>query len=103
MKETIVTESGEAEGYVVEMHTVNIVFAKTRSCLLACGAFNVAALDLFKCGAARVKGTGNSGIASVDDLLDGEVVEVNGTAKKLSVQTGISGREALKRFLEAEK
>ncbi|MFP4418348.1 MAG: YunC family protein [Fibrobacterota bacterium] len=103
MEKTKVTiENAEAQGYVVSLGKINLVFVKTRSSLLACGAFDVQALDAFDCPAARVKSKGGGVIVSVDELLCGEVVEVNNSARKHRLREGMSGRDALRKFLEAE-
>jgi uncharacterized protein YunC (DUF1805 family) len=88
----------QAEGYVIPLGAINLVMVITDVGMVGCGAFDVDALDGFGYPAARVKSTTGSGIASIDDLLGGEVKDANMAAKELGVQEGISGREALDRM-----
>ena len=79
-----------AEGYVIPLETCNLVFMTQGNSLLACGAVNAMALDTFNVPTATV-----SGVATVEDLLDGEVKTVNKAAEALGVAPGQTGREAL--------
>ncbi len=94
MKETVLQIGGkQAVGYEVSLGPVNLVFAKTDAGMVACGAFDVAALEKFSYPAAKV-----TGVATVDQLLAGRVKEANESAKKRGVQPGMTGREALERL-----
>ncbi len=85
----------QAEGFVIPIGPVNLVFATTDKGLVGCGAFDVLALDKFNYPAARVKATRGTSITSIDDLLVGEVREANAAATKLGLKPGQSGKEAL--------
>ena len=85
----------QADGYVISLGPVNLVNVVTDIGMVGCGAFDVAALDHFGYPAARVKATRGTSIATVDDLLVGEVKDANAAASKLGVKIGMSGREAL--------
>jgi len=84
-----------ADGYVIPLGPVNLVNVVTDRGMVGCGAFDVAALDHFGYPAARVKATRGTAVATVDDLLIGEVKDANVAASKLGVKIGMSGREAL--------
>ena len=58
--------------------------------MLGCGAFDVEVLNKFEYPAARV-----FGVATVEDLLNGEIRDVNQAAQDRGIQAGMSGREAL--------
>ncbi len=88
----------EADGYVIPLGPFNLVSVNTDIGLVGCGAFDVAALDSFSYPAARVRATRGSSVATIDDLLVGAVKDVNEEAKKLGVEIGMSGREALDRM-----
>jgi uncharacterized protein YunC (DUF1805 family) len=88
----------EADGYVIPLGPVNLVSVMTDVGMVGCGAFDVAALDSFGYPAARVRATRGSSVATIDDLLVGAVKDVNEEAKKLGVEIGMSGREALDRM-----
>ena len=85
----------QADGYVIPLGPVNLVNVVTDSGMVGCGAFDVVALDKFSYPAARVKSTGGSSIATIDDLLTGVVKDANTAAIKRGVKVGMSGRKAL--------
>lgn len=84
-----------ADGYVIPLGPVNLVNVVTGIGMVACGAFDVAALDNFGYPAARVRPTRGESIATIDDLLVGVVKDANTAAIKLGIKIGMSGREAL--------
>ncbi len=88
-------ENGKvAEAYVVDFKEVSLVYARTDIGFIGCGVFDVAVLDKFGCPAAKVSAQKGL-ITSVDDLLEGYVVEVNKTAEKLGIELEMTGIEAL--------
>ncbi len=96
--EEIILDNGKvAIGYLEELGPVNIVFAKTEKAMIGCGVFNVKVFDKFGYPAARIKGlTGR--ITTVEDLLIGQVVEVNDTAASLGIIEGITGKDVLEKM-----
>lgn len=90
--------TAQAQGYEVPLGPVNLVFAVTATGLLACGAFDVAALDRFQYPAARVKSATGAPIATVQDLLAGIVKDANAGAAGRGVEAGMTGRQALERL-----
>jgi uncharacterized protein YunC (DUF1805 family) len=95
VQEKITLKNSEATGYVIPAGPVHLVMAIAEHGMVGCGAFDVAALNNFGYPAARVKPTRGPSIASLDDLLAGEIKETNQAAMKLGVKTGMSGKEAL--------
>jgi len=87
-----------ATGYVLPLGKINLVFAKTETGLLGCGAFDVMALDKFDYPAARVKSSTGGSISSVIDLLEGIVKDVNESGSKLGVTVGMTGRQAIEKL-----
>ncbi|MFB3764891.1 MAG: YunC family protein [Methanotrichaceae archaeon] len=85
----------QADGYVIPLGPVNLVNVVTDVGMVGCGAFDVIALNNFGYPAAKVRPSQGSSIATIDDLLDGIVKEVNPAAEKLGLKVGITGREAL--------
>ena len=85
----------QADGYVIPLGQVNLVNVVTDVGMVGCGAFDVAALNNFGYPAAKVKPSKGSSIATIDDLLEGIVKEVNTAAEKLGLKVGMAGREAL--------
>ncbi len=84
-----------ADGYVISLGYLKLVCAVTDRGMIGCGAYDVEALDRHGYPAAKVRSRTGGIIASIDDLLKGEVFQVNAAALKLGVREGISGREAL--------
>jgi len=84
-----------AEGYVIPLKDVNLVFAKTAVGMVGCGAFDVMALDKFGYPAVRVRPATGTSIRTIDDLLNGLVREANAAANKCGVKEGMTGKEAL--------
>ena len=85
----------QADGYVISLGSVNLVFISTDVGMVGCGAFDVAALNNFGYPAARVKSKDSKAITTIADLLDGVIKDTNPEAARLGINTGISGREAL--------
>lgn len=85
----------QADGYVIPLGPVNLVNVVTDVGMVGCGAFDVAALNNFGYPAAKVRPSQGSSIATIDDLMQGIVKEVNPAAEKLGLKVGITGREAL--------
>jgi uncharacterized protein YunC (DUF1805 family) len=85
----------QADGYVIALGPVNLVNVVTDVGMVGCGAFDVAALNNFGYPAARVRPTRGSSIATIEDLFQGKVKEVNPAAEKLGLKVGQTGREAL--------
>ena len=85
----------EADGYIIPLGAINLVNVVTDVGMVGCGAFDVAALNNFGYPAAKVKPSQGSSIATIEDLLQGIVKEVNPNAEKLGLKVGLTGREAL--------
>ena len=84
----------KAEGFVIGLGQVNLVFARTDKVMIACGAFDVMALDRFDFAAVKIKALTGS-IKGIDDLLSGEVVLANNAAVSIGVKQGQKGKEVL--------
>ncbi|MDY6951093.1 MAG: YunC family protein [Thermodesulfobacteriota bacterium] len=95
LQEKIQLTDKKADGYVMPLGPVNLVYVVTDVGMVGCGAFDVAALDKFRYPAARVRPTRGDSISTIDDLLVGEVKEANEAAASLGVKIGMAGREAL--------
>jgi len=90
MQQRIEIDGVEAVGYVIPLPSCNLVFVTKGNALLACGAVDVDALDKFGLPAMKV-----TGVATVDDLLNGEVKAVNLAATACGAAVGQTGRQAL--------
>ncbi len=95
IKENVSYKSGEAKGYVIPLGPANLVLVVAERGMIGCGAFDVQALEKFDYPAARVKPTRGGSIASLEDLLSGEIKDANAPAAELGIEAGMSVREAL--------
>ncbi len=95
IQEKVSYKDGVADGYVIPLGPANLVAVVAKRGMVGCGAFDVQALDKFGYPAARVKPTRSASISSVEDLLAGEIKDVNAAAAKLGIVVGMSGKEAL--------
>ena len=84
-----------ADGYVIPLGILNLVSAVTDTGMVGCGIFDVQALDAFDYPAAKARRAGEGLIATIDDLLNGIIKEVNEAAHRRGVRVGMSGKEAL--------
>lgn len=82
-------------GYVIPLGPVNLVFVKTEQGVIACGAIDVTALAKFGVPAAKVKSATGGPIATLDDLLNGSIREVNEVALQRGMKVGLPVKEAL--------
>lgn len=85
----------KADGYVISLWAVNLVNVVTDLGMVGCGAFDLVALDNFSYPAAKVRPAKGSSIATIDDILQGIVTEVNQPAENLGLKVGLTGRAAL--------
>jgi len=85
-----------ADGYEIPLGRINLVFITTDKGMIGCGAFDIVALDSFSYPAARVKSKSGKPIATIDDLLDGIVKDINAGATRFGIRTGMLAKDALK-------
>lgn len=92
-EQTLMLSTGQALGAVVSLGPVNMVYIRKPGGFLGCGLFDVAVLDRFGIAGATV-----TGVATLDDLLNGRVSRVNRTAEARGIREGMTGREALEKM-----
>ena len=98
MKKEIIKLDGKlAEGYILDMGPVNMVFAKSEKGMIGCGVFDVETFQKFSYPAVKVKGK-TGPIKDINDLLEAEAVAVNDSALLLGISPGDSGRTALEKM-----
>ena len=84
----------KAVGMVIRLPEAPMVLALGVKGYVMCGYLNLDAAEKFRAVAAVVRG-----IRSVEDLLKGRVAAVTSRARRLGVVPGMSGRQALKKFV----
>jgi uncharacterized protein YunC (DUF1805 family) len=85
----------QADGYVIPIGALNLVFVATDKGMVGCGAFDITALEKFNFPAARVQASDGGRIATTEDLFAGVIKDCNDSAGKLGVTVGMIGKEAL--------
>ncbi|MCQ1539218.1 DUF1805 domain-containing protein [Methanocalculus taiwanensis] len=95
MQKTIQLKNRIAEGYAIPVGPVNLVFITTEEGMIGCGAFDIAALERFGIPAAKMKPVAGPSIATIDEILDANVKEVNKPAAECGITPGMIGKEAL--------
>lgn len=84
----------KATGLEMDLPNARLVLASGKRGFVMCGYLNLEAAENLKDAAAVV-----TGVKTIDELLEKKVVRVSSQAKRLGVRIGMSGREALKKFL----
>lgn len=92
---TIPLKNRIAEGYAIPVGSVNLVFIKTEIGMIGCGAFDIAALERFDIPAVKMKPVTGPSIATIGEILDAVVKEVNKPAAEHGITPGMTGKEAL--------
>ena len=91
--EQIQLENGCALGLRFEMQKYPLLVLRAQKGFLMCGYLNTGAAETLGDVAAKVKGVQN-----FEDMLKVSVVEVTELARKLGIEPGITGREALEKM-----
>jgi uncharacterized protein YunC (DUF1805 family) len=95
ISQKIALSNRSADGYVIPVGSVHLVFVKTEIGMIGCGAFDVAALERFLVPAAKMKPVSGPSITTIGELLSAQVKEVNAPAAERGIRVGMSGKEAL--------
>jgi len=88
----------QADSYIISLGPVKLVFVYTNIGMLGCGAFDVKSFNRFDYPAAKVVAKEGKTIETVDDIFLGTVKEVSNAAKKLGIEVGMSGMDALEKL-----
>jgi uncharacterized protein YunC (DUF1805 family) len=94
-EEIVHLKNSDGKGFVIPLGTVNLVGVVAKNGLVGCGAVDVAALNNFNYPAAKVRPLSGPSIATIKDLLEGEIKEANPAAQALGLTTGMKGKTAL--------
>jgi uncharacterized protein YunC (DUF1805 family) len=86
-----------AKGFIIPLNGVTMVLAKTDVGVVGCGLLDIPVFERFKCPAAKVRSL-KGPITDIESLLDATVIELNGSAKKLGIVEGMSGKKALEKL-----
>ncbi|MCF7838179.1 MAG: YunC family protein [Candidatus Marinimicrobia bacterium] len=93
----VALSGGMGEGVTMPLGAAAVVALSVGNALIGCGVFDLAVFEKRGIPAAKV-----TGVATVQDLLDGTVRAVNAPAAALGVAVGQSGRQAAELLLQAQ-
>ena len=71
--------------------------------VLGCGIYDIACADEFDMAFAIAKGTPSHPLREPEDLYEACIVRVSHAAQALGIEAGMTGLQALKRFLQADQ
>lgn len=69
--------------------------------VVGCGIYDIGCADEFGMAFALAKGTPDHPLREPEDLYDATIVRVSRSAADLGIQAGMTGREALRKLLDA--
>lgn len=81
------------ECLVMETENTKLLIIKAEKGFLGCGYINIEVANKVGDAVAIV-----TGVKTFDDMLKANVVKISEKAKKLGIQEGVSGREALEKL-----
>jgi uncharacterized protein YunC (DUF1805 family) len=90
----VVIDGKKASGVEVALPKAPLVLASGKDGFVMCGYLNIEAADKLGVAAAMVRG-----VSTVDDLLKAPVQAVSNAAAEKGVVAGMTGRDALAKFL----
>lgn len=91
--EQVKLKNGVALGIKIEVGRAPLLLIKARKGFLMCGYLNINAADSLGDIAAKV-----TGVATFEDMLRAEVVEVSEKAKGIGIREGMRGKDALEKM-----
>ena len=97
--EKITIKNKPVDTYVIPINNkFNIVFITTEKGMLACGAIDAMVLDKFNFPVVRIKSKSGTPITTVNDLLSGEVRDMNNSAAKLGITENMTISEIISKI-----
>ena len=91
---TYETRNGLVEGIQVKWNGFHILLVAGKKAFLACGVFDLEAIDAFGGAAAVVESTPENPIGNLDRFPNRKITKVNSRAKALGITVGMDVRNA---------
>lgn len=91
--EQIDLENGTCIGVNFDLQNAPLILIKADKGFVMCGYLNVGVAERVGDVACKV-----SGVSNFDEALDAKIVELTENAKRIGIQKGMTGREALERM-----
>jgi len=95
LKQKVQLLKKQAEGYIIPLGKLNLVFVITDIGFIGCGAFDIMMLDKYNYPAVKAKSHDGGPIDGIEKLLAGVVREVNESGSKLGIKTGMPINQAI--------
>jgi uncharacterized protein YunC (DUF1805 family) len=96
-------ENGVALGVSNRWRNGQYCVIMTPAGLVGCGIYDMKAPAEFGQALAIARGTPEQPLVEPEDLLEAKIVDATPQARRLGVEIGMSGKEAVERMLGAEK
>jgi uncharacterized protein YunC (DUF1805 family) len=94
-------KNGCAIGISNRWHKGQYCMILTEAGLVGCGIYDIPTAEEFSLAVAIAKGTPAKPLVDPEDLFDAKIVNATPTAKKLGIEIGMTGREAVELLLAA--
>lgn len=91
---------GRATGISVRWEGGQFCLIASDRGVVGCGIFNIDVFEEFKMAGALAKGTPEKPLVEPEDLLPAKIVMVSSRAARLGVKKGMTGKQALQKFLK---
>ncbi len=96
-------KNGCAVGISNRWHKGQYCVILTEAGLVGCGIYDVKTASEFGQAVAIARGTPEDPLVNPEDLFEAKIVDATPLAKKLGIQIGMTGREAVELMLAASK
>jgi uncharacterized protein YunC (DUF1805 family) len=100
--EIIHTDHGPCIGHRAQWDGGQYCALLTNKGLVGCGAYDIDCMDQFGQKVAIARGTPEKPLTHPQDLFSAKIVGVTSHARRLGIEEGMTGLEALKILLQAE-
>jgi len=91
---TYPTDKGYVEGVQVRWEGFNILLVTGSKGFLACGVFDLEAIEKFGAAAALVESSPDNPIGNLERFMNRKIKKANKKAEKLGIKTGMNVAEA---------
>lgn len=91
---TYQTDNGLVEGVQLKWEGFNFLLVASKKALLACGVFDLEALERFSVAAALVESSPDNPIGNLENFPNRKIKKVNPKAEALGIKSGMDVAEA---------
>jgi len=95
-KSIIELDNGDVVGYDIDLGNASLILIKSRKAYVMCGYLNMDVANKFGDIAGKI-----TGVKTIDDALNANIIEISEEAKKKGLITGMKARDFLNKLLES--